>query len=167
MSDRISAEISIGGPVHVDLVPALCRAITAESLGTEWGDTNFEPLGTADLMDALDENDHLSLKDEESTGSFDGLETFLKKHGVPFDRRSDAKYENDAYLACWRPPDQAYGFLATQSGNPVVEVEEVEKIRSMLLRYDAVAEDRAAAALAALEKLIPAVPQLPPFTIAE
>ena len=56
MSDRMSAEIWIGGKVAASLVPALCRAITHERVSLEWGDASFCPT-SAEELEACRKND--------------------------------------------------------------------------------------------------------------
>ncbi len=50
MSERMAAEIWIGGPVPSVLVESLCEVITAAGLGMEWGEGGFHPKCAADLL---------------------------------------------------------------------------------------------------------------------
>ena len=48
MSDRIPADIWIGGKIPASLVPGLCAAVTDEGLSPEWGNGRVRPTGTAE-----------------------------------------------------------------------------------------------------------------------
>ena len=53
MSDRIPAEIWIGGKVAASLVPDLCAAIVDEGVCLEWGGPRVDPTGPDDLIAAI------------------------------------------------------------------------------------------------------------------
>ncbi len=52
MADYMAAEISIGGCISRKLIPRLCREITREQVGLDWGSTTFRPSSAEDLLSA-------------------------------------------------------------------------------------------------------------------
>ena len=88
MSDRIPAEIWIGGKVAASLVPDLCAAIIDEGVCLEWGGPRVDPTGPDDLIAAIKAN-HQGVRllwfcdEEASCGEFDVLESFLQAHDDP------------------------------------------------------------------------------------
>jgi hypothetical protein len=162
MSERLKAWIAIGGDVPQALVPELCKVITEEEPSQEWGGDTFEPEDAEDLEDAVDGAGHLYLcHDEAPWGEFVDLEKFLRQHGISYDRHSAAKYEYDAQLEQFRPGLGILTDLATEDGRPLVERDEVEKIR------DALRAGKYEEALELAEKLCPDVPDLLPFQIVD
>jgi hypothetical protein len=137
MSDRIPAEIWIGGKIAASLVPGLCTAITDEGVSLEWGDARVRPTGADDLNDAMKENPQgvrllWFCDDQASCGEFDILESFLREHEIPFTRRSEGRYEYDPETVHFRP---GYGLIAcatNAAAQPVVEVAEITPVDSML-----------------------------------
>lgn len=162
MSERMSAWIAIGGSVPRALVPELCGAISQQQLSRDWGDDIFEPEDEDDLTDALNHKGYLFLCDDEARwGQFDELEKFLRQHGIAYDRHSSAKYEYDAQLDQFRPGLGILNDLASEDGRPLVDREEVEKIR------DALRAGKVEEALALAEELCPEISELPPFQLTD
>ena len=162
MSERMSAWIAIGGTVPRALVPELCGTIIREQLSQDWDGDPFEPEDEEDLTDALDHEGHLFLCDHEARwGQFDDLEKFLRQHGIPYDRHSSAKYEYDAQLAQFRPGLDIRCDLASEDGRPLVDRDEVEKVR------DALRAGKVEEARTLVEKLCPEISELPPFQVVD
>src|SRR5436190_1587885 len=99
MSESMSAEITLGGPVPYRLIGPLCLAIADEGVSLEWGNASFMPVSAEDLLQARREDDGVKVlklyADEARWGQFEMLEDFLEKHKLSFRRSSDGKYEYD------------------------------------------------------------------------
>jgi len=137
MSDRIPAEIWIGGKIAASLVPALCAAIADEGVSLEWGDARVRPAGADDLTDAFKENSQgVSLlwfcDDEASCGEFDILESFLREHEIAFTRHSAGRYEYDPETVHFRPGHGVTRCPTNSAAQPVVEVEEITPVDDLL-----------------------------------
>lgn len=126
MSERMAAEISIGGKIPAQLVDELCGAIDAAGVALEWGDGFFSPKTSQDLLKARTERDGalvLWLCDEQASwGRFDGLEGFLREHGIPFTRRNDGGAVYDGALVEYRPDSDTICLPTNSDGEPVIAV---------------------------------------------
>ena len=137
MSDRIPAEIWIGGKIAASLVSGLCAAISDEGVSLEWGDARIRPTGVDDLTNALRENG-LGTRvlwfcdDEASCGEFDVLESFLQEHEIPFTRHSSGRYEYDPVTVHFRPGHDLGTCSTNSAAQPVVEVEEITPVDNLL-----------------------------------
>ena len=132
MSEHMSAEIWIGGPIPAALVPELCAEIGGEVAALDWGEVSFSPDTAAELLAAL-RNDLgvplLHLHDDQARwGQFEGLETFLQKHGIPFRRRSEGKWEYDPELIEFRPNVGMVRYMTNNTGEPVVCIRELQTV---------------------------------------
>jgi hypothetical protein len=179
MSDRIPAEIWIGGKIAASLVPALCDAIVDEGVSLEWGDARFCPTSAGDLVDALDQDADggplLWLCDDEaSCGEFDVLEKFLEEHGIPFTRQSDGRYEYEPERIEFRSGMEKVWLATDRSGESVVPAALLTNFEAVLTKVLQLAQSghfkRATNSLeAAMKKLRrdlpPSVPPLEPFEI--
>jgi hypothetical protein len=165
MSDCFPAWIEIGGPVPTTLVPALLEHVHNEGLRWNWTEDAVKATTAEELIAELRQHDTDVLRaghDEARYGSFDDLEAFLVRHGIAFDRQSDAKCEHDARLLRFRPGmSEPYQSLATQAGVPVIEVEDLRPIQQLLQQGDHEEAQRR------LAQLLDPVPPLPPLTIVE
>lgn len=123
MADYMTAQITIGGGLPRRLVPGLCAAITKEGLSLEWGEARFCPQSAQELLEVRCEVDgrlYLRLCDDDAAyGEFDQLEAFLFRHGIPYDRQSEGKYEYDPVVVFFRPPHDPVALLATSAGRVV------------------------------------------------
>jgi hypothetical protein len=180
MSEPIAAEIRIGGPVPATLVPGLCRAIAQERLSLDWGDAPFSPTTKGELLAARDDLDGALLlrfyDDQASYGEFEELEHFLQRHGIPFDRLSEPKWEFTALTVVFRPGRDLIEVPTDPQHRPTVLAESLGPAAKSLTRAihhmekgDAQKALRAAKrAERLLEKsLPPAVPPLETFAIIE
>jgi len=107
MADRMPGIIQIGGTISdPHTIAALITAIEEDVAGFEWGDTT-SPEDILDEMVAISEfegGDWLELRDVEANlGEFYEIQKVCLDHDIPYDRRSEAKYEYDSELAWWRP----------------------------------------------------------------
>ena len=176
MSERLSAEIWIGGAIQPGLVDDLCAAIRAERLSLDWGDAAFEPHDAGELLEglyALDGAELLHFCDDQSRwGQFAELEEFLRTHGLPYKRRTGGSDCYDGSLAEFRPGQQLTELATNANGRPAADMDTVAKASSLLKlarqsleQGESVREhlDQAAELLAGL--LPPELPLLPPFVI--
>ena len=160
MSDRMPAEIRLGGTIKRADVQALCSEIEESGVGVEWGE-NFSPTDGTELFAAA-KNGELRLVDDEARGGeFDDLEKFLKEKKIPFDRFTDGKYEYDCEAVHYRPgcKPEITCYITDKSQNQLVQVEEIKKIEKLLLA------NKVHKALSMIHKLLPKVAPLPPFKI--
>jgi len=79
MSERIAAEIQIGGKVRRSVAEELCDVISTERVSLDWGGSPFQPKTIDELLAARHDNGDglLTLRlydDEASWGEFDDLE---------------------------------------------------------------------------------------------
>jgi len=179
MSERMSAEIWIGGKVPSSRVPKLCAAISAEGVSLDWDDAQFSPASARDLQDALKANAQgvalLWLCDHASRwGEFSDLEMFLQKHNIPYTRRSDGNEAYDPETIEFRPGSRATAYPANLSGEPVVKVSELLPVRESLAAALELARDKPgqadwslveAAYRTMCEQLSCPLPPLEPFSI--
>lgn len=137
MSDRMAAQIWIGGKVPMSLVPALCAAIDAQGVSLEWGDTQFRPSTAEDLDQALREDDHgvrlLWLCDDQAGGGvFEELEAFLREHEIAYTRQSMGHYEFDPETVDFRPGHTLASQATNGAGEPVVLAAELAPVAELL-----------------------------------
>jgi hypothetical protein len=137
MSDRMAAEIWIGGKIPMSLVPALCAAIDDEGVSLEWGDAPFRPSTADDFRQALREDDQaarlLWLCDEEAGGGvFEKLEAFLRKHEIAYTRQSTGHYEFDPETVHFRPGHPLASQATNAAGQPVVPASELTAVADLL-----------------------------------
>lgn len=165
MSERMPAEIQIGGAVPASVVPALIEHISAENPFVSWEEVLFEATTGEELL-ALAKCDGrpgtLRLIDYEAVGGqFDDLEGFLVGDGIAFDRHCAAKYEYDAQLVQFRPGmDGPYVWLANQNGQPHVALTDLVAVR------EALKTGKTEGALRALQEALgPEIPPLEPLQI--
>ncbi len=162
MSDRIPALIEIGGPIPRALVPKLLRRIKAEGLRWNWCEEPVAASTPEELLTELKRHDSevLSIGDDQAAwGEFE-LEDFLMEHNITFDRRSDAKYEHDGLLVQFRPGmKEPAERLATQDGEATLRLDDLRPIQKLLRK------GKHHEALAELDKLLDAIPPLPPLSI--
>lgn len=179
MSDRMAAEIWIGGKVPVELVPDLCATIGGEYVALEWGDARFQPHTAEDLLQACRE-DHRGVgllwlcHDEARWGEFEDLEGFLREHGIAFTRHTAARYEYDAETVEHRRQSGLVALATNGSREPVVPASKLTPVEKSLAKgIDQLGRGKTTGGLRNLkramrllrEELPPAVPPLEPFEI--
>jgi len=181
MSDRMAAEIWIGGKVPMSLVPALCAAIRDEGVSLEWGDAPFRPSTADDLRQALREDDHAVrllwlCNDQAGGGVFEELEAFLREHEIAYTRQSTGHYEFDPEMVYFRPGHPLAPLATNAVGQPVVPVSELTLVADLLAAaLDSSRSDSAADTWSLVrtarqllqEQLPPALPPLETFEIEE
>lgn len=137
MSERLAAEVWIGGNIPESLVPDLCAAITDEGVALEWGEGSFAPKTSEDLDTSLRENEkHEWLlwlcDDEASWGQFDDLERFLQEHRIPFTRRTAGNAAYDSEILEYRPNCGEITLAANVDGQLTVVAAELEPVEHLL-----------------------------------
>jgi hypothetical protein len=181
MSDRMAAEIWIGGKIPVSLVSALCVAIGDQGVSLEWGDAPFRPSTVEDLAQAVKEDDRgvrlLWLCDDQAGGGvFEELEAFLREHEIAYTRQSTGHYEFDPEMVHFRPGHPSASLATNAVGQPVVSASELAPVADLLAaaldssRSDCAADSwsRVRTARQLLqEQLPPALPPLETFEIEE
>ena len=178
MSERMAAEIWIGGKVPAHLVPGLCGEIDAEGVSLEWGDARFCPKTAEDLLTARMERDGALVlwlcDDQAAWGRFDGLEGFLQKHGIPFTRRDDGGAAYNGEVAEFRAGQDPLCIPIDADGEPVVDASVLRPVDELLTRaleqLENGSTDKAASMLKDArgqlrEQLPPVVAPLEPFEI--
>ena len=181
MSDRMAAEIWIGGKIPMSLVAALCAAISDEGVSLEWGDAPFRPSTADDFRQALRADDRgvylLWLCDEEAGGGvFEELEAFLREHEIAYTRQSTGHYEFDPEMVHFRPGRPLDSLATNAAGQPVVPASELPPVADLLAAaLDSSKSDSAADSWSLVrtarqllqEQLPPALPPLETFEIEE
>ncbi len=137
MSERMPAEIWIGGKIVDSAVPDLCAAIARERVLAEWGDGPFHPAIAEDLIEAVRPNGEqvplLWLCDDQALwGEFASLERFLQEHQISFTRLSAGRYEYDPEMVTYRPGTGRVELVTNSSGAPVVLASRVAEAQAML-----------------------------------
>jgi hypothetical protein len=179
MSERIAAEIWIGGKVSERLVPELCKAIASQVVLVEWGDARFEPAGAEDLLQVC-RNSANGIRllwlcaDEARWGEFEELEDFLRKHEIPFTRQSAGRYEYDPTRVEYRPGYPLVCQATNSAGKPVLVVSELVPVLEVLDAALELSKGRSTVDSWSLvttatrllqERLPPVLPPLEPFEI--
>jgi len=178
MTERMAAEIWIGGQLSTKQAEELRGAINDEWVSLQWGGGQFRPAGPRDLLQASVEHDDVQLlwlcNDQASWGEFADLEAFLQAHEIPYTRRSEAGGGYNGEIAEYRPPDDPVHMPVDSDGNPTVHVDTMrdvakslddamELLESREVRKAKVRLKKVRAALH--EHLPPEVPPLPSFEI--
>jgi hypothetical protein len=177
MADRMSAEISIGGKLRRSLL----EEFPISDLYLDWDHNRLQSATEADILASRDEDGLLHFADDEAAyGEFQELEGWLRENKIPFRRHSEGKYEYSPELVEFRPDlkgerNRNVCTLATQTGNPVIEVACVEKITNRMAKLAADRKQSPTQRLQAWEKLFrkltlvlpPKLPPLPPFEIVD
>ena len=179
MSERIASEIWIGGKVSERLVPDLCKAIASQVVLLDWGDARFSPASAEDLIQACrDNSDGVRLlwlcADEARWGEFEELEGFLRKHEIPFTRKSTGRYEYNPERVEYRPGRAALCHETNSAGEPVLVASELVPVADLLAAALELSENHSTVDSWSLvktatrllqEQLPPALPSLEPFEI--
>lgn len=131
MSERLSAEIWLGGKLESRHVPELCGAICAEGVSREWGGAAFEPRTAEDLRVARKGLNGAAVvyvcSETANWGEFDELEAWLGEYGLPYTRRTGSSDCYDGELVESRPGREIVTLPTNANGRPVVDIETVQK----------------------------------------
>jgi hypothetical protein len=136
MSDRMVAEIWIGGRIAKRLVPQLCDAISSQGVSLDWDEGQFAPGGAAEIVEACQDEGGVRLLHlcnvEACWGEFGELEDFLIRRKISFRRRTEAKYEHDAAVIEFRPAIGLVRYPTDNSGKPFVPLADLVRVASWL-----------------------------------
>jgi hypothetical protein len=177
MADCFPGEIKIGGSVPAALLDEFLRQVASAGGFVGGYDGTAAACADADgLRRALDENGHLVLADPEARyGCFEELEEWCVRHGVPFDRHSDAKHEFDSENVRFRPGMKRPVVTPSDNcGSDLVDADRIRPVAKSLSRLAVgrLSKDRLLAAVRKasrkLDRLLPPeVEPLPPLDIVE
>lgn len=163
MSERMSANIIIGGKVPRSRVPDLLQAICNAGVSLEWGGAVFKPATTEELLANLDSG-RLWLCDEESHGEFEELEATCRSLGLSYTRYAEGGVETDAELVDWRPGMRQPLSQIGSSCDQVILYVPVKDVRRALAH---IKSGRTEQARGTLERLCPDIPEVPPLKIVD
>ena len=161
MSERLCAEIWIGGRLSRVQVPEFLKAVSEARVSLEWGDACFTPNTAEELLESLRDGRLWLCDDQASYGEFPELESACRALGLSYRRHSEGKYEHDAEIVAWRPGMAEPLFRVGSNRNQSAYVP-VEEVARALKHLEA---GRAGKAKKILRLLCPQVPELPPFEI--
>jgi len=177
MADCFPGEIMIGGKIPSALLEEFLGAVASSGASAgDYGDAPFDGRTADELLDALDGNGHLRLADAEARyGQFDDLEAFCVRHGIPFDRHSDARYEFDAVNVMFRPGlEHPVEVASNNAGDSLADADALRPVAKELARLATagLTKDELLAAVATASKdldalLPPEVEPLPALEIME
>ena len=177
MADCFPGEITIGGGVPASLLDEFLREVasTGGSVGGYEG-AAFDRLDAEGLRQALDGDGSCNWRTPRRRfGQFEELEDFCVRHGIPFDRHSDAKQEYDSENVRFRPGMERPVVVSSDNcGRDLVEADGIRSVAKELARM-ATAGTTGDKLLAAVEKagrkldglLPPEVEPLPPLEITD
>ncbi len=178
MSDYMAAEIRIGGSILQSTVAPLCDVICQQNVSLEWGDSLFVPTTAAELLDACQVTNGVSvlrLCDEQARwGEFEQLEELLRQRLVSFRRFTDGKYEHESEVVEYRSHMGLVRTLASKAGEELIPLQPVREVESLIdvaaahfknKRLDAGRKLVRQAMQHLREHLPPVVPPLQPFAI--
>lgn len=139
MSERLAAEIRIGGKVRRSVALELCAVIATERISLDWGEAPFEPKTVDDLLAArVDHDDKLFVlrlyDDQASWGEFDDLEEFLRENDIPFVRHTEGKYDYDPEVVAFHPACGLVQELIDHNRNPIVQSSALKPIADTLAK---------------------------------
>lgn len=139
MSERMAAEIWIGGTIPEIAVSNLCAAIAQQGVCLEWGDEFFHPDSGEDLLSAVRMDregvEVLCLCYEYARwGEFETLEPFLQRYEIPFTRLTMGVCEYDSERIEFRPDSGRVEYVTNGSGEPVIATTKVREVELLLTR---------------------------------
>jgi hypothetical protein len=178
MTEPISAQIWVGGPIPRRLVPELCKTIGDEGVSLEWDDTCFQPECEEELVAALEDADGVRLlylcDNQADYGEFDQLEKFCLREQMTFRRQSDSKIEFDAELVENRPGIGRVRYPTDACGRPFMPLATMAEVAGEVDKATETADGQTALELLRRlrniqqlmhEKMPVVMPPLTPFEI--
>lgn len=135
MADRVSASITVGGPVPASAYAELADAIASEGLSTEWAGEPF-------TSDQHTEGEPLRLfAHEVAWGRFEELEAWCVEHRLPFARWSGAySGEWGADRVVFTGEGEPISYSADEDDRVVIHRDTIERLGSLeavLAHFDA------------------------------
>ena len=159
MADRYPGRIEIGGIMPAEVVDEFIDLIV--ETGGSLNDFGLPEATKESVHEALQKDETLILcHDRAPWGEFEALETFLTRHGISFDRHSDAYAGLDGEMVSGRGHTTIW-FYAAQNGSLLLDQKQIMEI----LRHDSSDQER----VAAIRKLAqpPEWTPLPPLHVQE
>jgi hypothetical protein len=138
MSERMAAEIRIGGPIPDNLVPELCQTIQRACVGLECGCGDFSPKTADDLLNArVDDYGYgpllLILYDDDAKwGEFEELEIFLGDSDIAYDRFSEGTHDCSPEISQFRPGQGLITQKTDPAYAPVVSTKNLDEMYHVL-----------------------------------
>ncbi len=145
MSERMAAQIWIGGRLSANQADELCGAIATEGVSLEWGGGQFSPSTPQDLLQAhVEYPDSHALwlcDDQASWGEFNDLESLLQEHAIPYTRQSEGGGGYNGEIVEYRPGSDPVCIPVDANGSPTVDMDAMRRVAKALdiaiRRFDA------------------------------
>ena len=145
MAECLPAEIQIGGKVRRSVAEALCGVIAESHASLDWGEAEFQPALTDELLSSRDDDGLLSLYDDQAPwGEFASLEAFLQEHGIPYHRYTEGRYEYDPEMKAFHPDSGLVTLVTDHDRNLIVQASELVPIAEALAKLLQAMEQRKA-----------------------
>lgn len=162
MSERYSTWIKIGGRIKHSRIPPLLDAICTAAVRLDWGEAYFEPQDAAELM-KVRRDGVLHLCDEEARyGEFPELEKTCRRLRLSYRRHSEGTCGYDAGLTDWRPGTREPIYRRGSNEHTHEAMFLASEVKPAL---DALLVRKTKQAIKTLQRLMPTIPDLPPFEI--
>lgn len=160
MSDRMGAEITIGGQLKIADTAKLLTAINADGPGLEWGQSGGD---YESLDEVTGEDGTICLMDDEARiGEFESIESTCRELGLTYVRKSEGRYEHNPEIAWWQPGMQEPAVVMTNTDHELtVNHEQIEPIVKLLEK------GKTDKALEALKRLFPEIPKVPDLEVVD
>jgi len=165
MSERMSAEIRIGGKIKSEDISDLLNAINSSGASREWGDEPVNIKTLQELLDCVSEQDGflVLVDDMASWGEFRELENALCELKIPYDRLTDGNGvyggEYIQYRPCSGTSDDIKGWVKGEDETRFVPVNCVVAAIEKLKKGDN------EGALCVLQECCPDIEELPKFEV--
>jgi aspartate oxidase len=129
MSDRFPGEITLGGTIPRRLLDRLAGMIADQGVSIDW-QYALDKAAVRKAIEAAAASGQTVrfTNDEAAYGQFEELESWLTRHGIDFDRHSDARYEYDGENAYGRGRRRPVVMKSDQSGKALVSADDVHEI---------------------------------------
>lgn len=130
MSDYFPGEITIGGSIPRRLLTGLAGEIENAGVAQGYGGVVVNAVLAREILEqqAADGGTAYFCNDQARFGQFEELEGWLTRHGIDFDRHSDARYEWDAENVYGRGRKAPVTVSSNTGGKDLADAEEIEVI---------------------------------------
>ncbi|RPI61964.1 MAG: hypothetical protein EHM48_04855, partial [Planctomycetaceae bacterium] len=129
MADRFPGDITIGGSIPRRLLDQLAEMLASENVSIDWQYALDKAAVLVAIEDAAAGDQTVRFTNDEATGGqFEELEQWLTRHGIDFDRHSDARYEYDGQNVYGRGRKNPVFMESNQSGYDMVSADEIRKV---------------------------------------
>lgn len=162
MSDHYATWIRIGGILKRRQAAFFLEVLRAQGTGLEWGEAPVAPHTIEELLSVLRDGRLWLCDDRATDGAFPELEAACRKLRLSYTRHTESGCGFDAERVDWRPgmrrPLLRIGSNVNSSETLVPAYALTRVIRDL-------ERGRVEWALAALQKLCPALPEVPPLIV--